>query len=143
MDEVIECRQYAGSLPWDLWDDVKPLIDEAAQYARLEFTSDDVYSAVVEGKQQLWVVAVNNEIKFVWVTEIKQQSFRRICLVFAAAGTMKYGLDFWPYMSTWMKGNDIDEAEVYCRPSMSRLLKRHGLKARYEVLCINPAGDII
>jgi hypothetical protein len=142
MDETIECKQYTCDLPLSVWNEAEPLIVDAAQYARFEFTSDGVFRDIAEGKQQLWTVIVNGAIKFVWVTEIQQQSGRRICLVFAAAGVMKYGLDFWPYMSTWMRGNDIDEAEVYCRPSMSRLLKKHGLKTRYEVLCINPAGEI-
>ena len=140
MDETLEGKQEANGLRGDGGLKAAPLIEEAAEYAHREFTLADVLQNICEGKQQLWVVSEHEEIKFVWVTQIIKQTERTICLVFAAAGEMKYGWDFWPWMSQWMIGNNIDEAEVYCRPSMARLLRSHGLKTMFEVLSIKPEG---
>lgn len=142
MDKVIECKQYTTDLPMEVWREAVPLVANAARYSRWEFLLEDVFEAIMEGRQQLWTVYVNDNLKFIWVTEILQQSGRKICTVFAAAGEMEYGWEFWPWMSNWMRMNEIVEAEVYCRPSMSRLLQRYGLKVRYEILSICPLeGD--
>jgi hypothetical protein len=85
-------------------------------------------------------VREEGDVKFVWITEILQQTGRKVVVVMAASGKMHYGWKFWPWMSEWMLGNGIDEAEVYCRPSMARLLRQHGLKTLYEVLTIKPMG---
>ena len=140
MDETIICKQYVGEIPSVIWDEIRPFIQEAAQYAEWEFTVASTKEAIRKGLQQVWTVRSNGDIKFVWVTEIVEQAERKAVIVFAAAGIQKYGWEFWNYMSTWMKGNGIEEAEVFCRPSMARLLRRKGLKTRYEVLTIKPFG---
>jgi len=142
MDEAITCKQYTGEISDDLWEKIEPLIADAAEYSRGEFTPATTRLQLFQQLQQLWVVTRNEEIAFVWVTEIRQQTARRIVVVYAAAGKMTYGWEFWPHMSQWMRGNNIQEAEVYCRPAMARLLRRRGLKTRYEVLTIDPDGGI-
>lgn len=141
MDEVIDCWQHTKNLHPDTWNEAAPLIEEAAKYAHWEFTTQSVLESVLRGDQQLWTVYAGKELKFVWVTEIVQQADRRAVIVFAAAGEMDYGWKCWPWMSQWMRGNSISEAEVFCRPSMARLLKQRGLKTRYEVLTIEPVGE--
>jgi len=142
MDKTIECKQYAEEISDELWRECEPLIANAARYANWEFTTDSVRERLASGEQQLWVVSCNGDIKFVWVTEICVQVNRKLVIVYSAAGEMEYGWKFWEYMSHWMLGNGIDEAEVYCRPSMARLLRRRGLKTRYEVLTIKPFGGM-
>ena len=142
MDKVVEditCKQYTSDITEEIWKEVLPFVEDAAQYSHWEFKARNVLQGLIEGLVQLWTVRDHGELKFVWVTEIQTQvSSKRVVLVTAAAGESKYGWKFWPWMSQWMIGNGIEEAEVYCRPSMARLLRRKGLKTRYEVLTIPP-----
>ena len=140
MDEVITCKQLVGDISDELWEEIRPFIQEAADYAEWEFTPASTREHIRTEMQQVWLVRSNGELKFVWVTEIVMQAARKAVIVFAAAGESRYGWDFWNYMSNWMEGNEIQEAEVYCRPAMARLLKKKGLKTRYEVLTIKPFG---
>jgi|SRR5687768_4176488 len=140
MDEVITCKQLVGDIPQKLWDEIRPFIQNAADYAEWEFTPQSTRECISQGSQQVWLVRSNEDLKFVWVTEIVEQAKRKAVIVFAAAGESRYGWEFWNYMSAWMEGNKIEEAEVYCRPSMARLLRKRGLKTRYEVLTIKPYG---
>lgn len=140
MDKTLNCAQYTGVIPDDLWDSIEPFIEDAARYSHGEFSAESIRERIRKGEQQVWVVSSLGTIVFSWVTEIRTQNDRRIVIVYSASGQMKYGWEFWPYMSQWMKGNQIVEAEVYCRPSMGRLLRRRGLKTRYEVLTILPDG---
>lgn len=138
MDEVIDCKQYTTDVTPELWKELEPLVTDAARYAHWEFMAEDVLEALKDGRQQIWVVRADGKVKFTWVTEILQQSGRRVVVVFAAAGESAYGWQFWPWMSQWMIGNNITEAEVFCRPSMARLLRRFGLETRFEVMRIEP-----
>lgn len=140
MDEIITCTQFVGDIPDDAWEEIRPFIQDAAEYAEWEFTSDSTREHIRTGMQQVWLVRSNGVLKFVWVTEIVTQAKRKAVVVFAAAGESSYGWYFWNYMSNWMEGNEIQEAEVFCRPSMARLLRKRGLKTRYEVLTIKPFG---
>jgi|SRR5687768_5904848 len=140
MDETVTCTQYTQNISLKIWAEILPLVADAAQYAHNEFSPMDVWKAIRRGDQQAWVVRKGHLTKFVWVTEILQQTNRKVVVVMAAAGEMEYGWEFWPWMSQWMIGNGIDEAEVCCRPSMARLLRKRGLKTLYEVLTIKPVG---
>ena len=140
MDEIITCKQLVGNIPDAIWEEIKPFILNAAEYAEWEFTPESTREWIRKEMQQVWIVRANGQVKFVWVTEIVVQAYRKAVIVFAAAGESRYGWDFWNYMSNWMEGNDILEAEVYCRPSMARLLRKKGLRTRYEVLTIKPFG---
>lgn len=140
MDKTISCEQFAGRIPDRLWEKCEPLVEDAAKFACYAYTPQTVREAITRGDQQLWCVFRGTELKFIWVTEIMQEASRKMVVVYAAAGEMQYGWEFWPYMSRWMEGNKISEAEVYCRPSMARLLRRKGLKTRFEVLTIPPFG---
>lgn len=138
MEQIISCDYYSTDISPEVWQEIRPFIEQAARYAHWEFTPEDTLEALADDSQQAWVVRADGDLKFVWITEVLQQSGRKIVIVLAAAGEMKYGWVQWPWMSQWMIGNDITEAEVFCRPSVARLLKRYGLKPKYEVLSIEP-----
>ena len=138
MDETVTCKYYSKDFPVELWEEVRPYIASAAEYAQYEFLPEDILEGLHSGSYHIWLVYKDKELKFVWTTEVLQQSARKVVVVLSAGGQIDYGWHFWPWMSQWMIGNKIDEAEVYCRPSMSRLLQKFGLKVRYEVLTIKP-----
>lgn len=142
MAQAIDCKQYSGTIPPEVWAEVRPFVAEAAAYAHWEFLPEDVLESLWKNEQQVWVVRKEGKIVFVWATEILQQSGRKIVIVTSASGEMEHGWSFWPWMSQWMIGNEITEAEVYCRPSMARLLRSYGLKTKYEVLSITPMETV-
>ena len=139
MAEHLDCFFYNAKVPMETWQYAYPFIKEAAAFSDGEYTANDILSFVEKGQQELWVVKKEEQVVWTWVTEVQNRNGRQIVQVVSAGGSdLEAGWYFWPLMSSWMKGLGIEKAEVWCRPSMARLLKKRGLKTKFEVLDIMP-----
>lgn len=139
MEQALRCLYFDGKLSMEAYAQSYQFLKASTEYSDGELSPEQLLDLVQKGGAQLWMVQKGDEAIWVWITEIQERNGRKIAQVVAAGGhDLEAGWYFWPLMSKWMKGLDIQKAEVWCRPSMARLLKKRGLRTKYEVLDIEP-----
>jgi hypothetical protein len=139
-EDKLNCTFHNDKVPMETWRQVFPFIREAAEFSNDGFSPIETLSFIETGRQELWVIWRRDTVVWTWITEIIETNHRKVCQVVAAGGTdHEAGWYFWPLMSHWLKGMNIKTAEVWCRPSVARLLKKKApFRTKYEVLTIEP-----
>ena len=139
MEQEVRCLYFDGKLSMDAYAQAYQFLKSAAKHSEDGITPELLLELVQKGNAQLWMVQKEDEAVWVWVTEVQERNGRKIAQVVAAGGhDLEAGWFFWPLMSKWMRSLEIEKAEVWCRPSMARLLKKRGLRTKFEVLDIMP-----
>lgn len=126
--------QIVGEDTEYFFDQAAPLIAKALKYADGELTVWDVKKLVQEGLMQLWIGYDGDEAETVMVTEISLFPAKKVVRVVALAGRIAPYLHVWELVKEWAVMNGAVEIEAWCRPAMTRLLRRYGFTKRYEVV---------
>lgn len=98
-----------------------------------EWTTDQVYESIKDGKSQVWGMAVNGEIQGIWITRI-EEGRDRYGLVWIAAGKgLEKGLFlFLAATEEWFRDQGCKYVKVYGRKGWAKVLPGYEVKA-YEL----------
>lgn len=116
------------------FDQAAPLLQKALKYADGELTVWDIKRLIGKGLMQLWLGVQQGEVETVMVTEIADYPAKRIVRVVALAGRISPYLHVFEMIKEWAVVNGAVELEAWCRPAMSRLLRRYGFSKRHEIV---------
>lgn len=127
---------YTGEGILQVWREIKPFVERAAEWGRGEYEADDVLVMTYEERMQVWVMREGVEIILVCVTQVLQYPRRKICNIYALAG--KRMAEMWKLFSSynraWMVANDIDEIQATCRPEIAYMIQPLGFEPLVQVL---------
>lgn len=114
-----------GILSTDLdsiWETVKPFIEQALEESPNDYTSQDIYEAVLLRDMQLWVWKENEKIIAALVTELRDFPRKKICTLVLGAGA---GLDIWKdddAIFRWAKERGCHSVEIFGRRGWGKAL---------------------
>jgi len=86
LDTVVDISGIAKDNIPIVWEDVAPLVEEGLEYSEGGFGVDDIYSLLLQGKQQLWLATEGREVRGCAVTELVNYPQRMACLIVLVAG---------------------------------------------------------
>src|SRR5687768_4982817 len=95
-----------------VWDDVRPLIEEASFASRDKWFAEDAYERLRKAKAQLWVVWQDGAIIAVAITELIPHERRQVCKVVTCAGwNIRKWLKHLAEVESWAKTQGCDHME--------------------------------
>ena len=127
---------HTGESVLSLWPEVSSLLQKAAVWGHGEYQVEDVLAKLLVGQMQLWVFSENGKIQLVGVTEIITRPRKKACNIYALAGynMSGYWKQFASSLFTWMKENQIQDLETYCRDEVMEKLLPFGFQKKTNVL---------
>jgi hypothetical protein len=104
-------------------------IEAALEYSGGTHIYEDIVTAVVEGKMQLWPAK-----KSCWVTEITVYPRKKVLHVFLAGGDLTEILDMHESVVQWAKNQGCEGMTLAGRKGWVRALKDNGWKPQQLIL---------
>lgn len=126
--------QVVGEDVRDFFPQVLPFLERALRHANGELTLSDVLELAEKGIMQLWICYAGDKVETVMTTEISDFPSRRVVRVVTLAGRIAPYLHIWKLLQEWALMHGAEEIEAWCRPAMTRLLRRYGFAKRYEIV---------
>ena len=130
-------KQVVGGEVDDVFEQAVPLLRKALKHANGELTEYHIYRFVQAGLMQLWVGYERGEVAAVMVTEIADYPLKRVVRVLALAGKTAPFEDTFERIKLWAAENGAVELEAYCRPAVTRLIRRWGFFKLRDQVCLD------
>ncbi len=134
--ETRTLTMYSGENVASIWQEVVPFVRKAAYWGRGEYLAEDVMVLAALGKMQIWVFRDNDMPVLVCVTEILTYPRRKICNIYALAGSrMSEMWGFFSHMGrAWLVQNGVEEVQTTCRAEVAEKIKPFGFEPLVQVL---------
>lgn len=135
----VKALQYSGPEILPDWNLYKALVEEGLSHSLGEATSEDLLKAIAAGRSQLFAVIDLSGAKAVMITSLLQHPQYKTVFIETLAGknAIQYCSLFWNSFTTWARENNAVAIEGACRPSVTRLLRRLGLRKVYDVVRVS------
>ena len=136
MGTSIIALQYVGPGVAEIWPRVEPLIEAGLMAGLGERTVDDIRQAIIEEKSQLFVWRDDRQVHAVLVTAIVQYpQYRSVFVeVMAGRGMLQFMKEYWQPFCLWAEANGAKVLEGATQPTVTRLLKRVGMRKVYDTV---------
>ncbi len=126
--------QYVGVEVEEVVASIAPLLKKALKHAKGEIDLWSVLEHIKNEHMQLWIGRVDGEVQIVVVTEIQQYPLKRVVRLVAVAGKVQPFMEMWERIQGWAVMNGAVEIEVWCRPAVTRLLRRLNFKKVHDIV---------
>lgn len=121
-----------------IWDEVKPLLEKAIEYADGKYSADDIYQQLLEKTMQLWVVYNDKGLVCCVITQIYfYPQAKRLGILFLSSLNLKDVMPFWDVLAEFARSKGCDGVEIYGRPGWEKALQNIGFRKIHTVLRAN------
>jgi hypothetical protein len=119
-----------------VWDEVKPLLLRALQYADSKYNDEDIFIALKNGEMQLWLVFDDkgDMCAFCITRIICYPREKRAAILFTSGHNVMEWVHFNEVIGAWATSNGCSTLEVYGRPGWEKLLAPYGYEKIHTVL---------
>ena len=121
-----------------IWHVVAPMILRAIVEEQRIYDLQSVYDGLKARNMQLWIFAVEGEIKACMVTEIREHPKAKIVHILVLGGdsvlAWKEARENWEEFELWALSSGCTFIEALTRPGVSKLTKEVGLLKKGEFL---------
>ena len=119
----------------DIWLDVYPFIDKAADYSDGKYSTGDVLYLLKKGDMQLWVAYNDQTICSACVTQVYDYpKARRLFVQFCGGFDIESWLFHLKTLMQWGHDNNCKHVEIAGRKGWVKKLKRFGFKEIHNVV---------
>lgn len=119
------------------WSKAEPHLERVVkEAARGEFTTEDIYWLITEGRMQLMLVIEGEEVILAMAFEFIFYPKKTACNIVALGGSRLRECEkqFFVAFKAWCKNCGITVIEASCSSAMSALLRRFDFQKTYEVV---------
>jgi hypothetical protein len=117
------------------WEELEPFVLDALHYAKGELSVEDVKKFLLQGYFAAFALAKEGRIQLVMITELcNWPQYSSVRVLAMAGNNFDAAKQFLSAFEAWVLSKGAVEIEAWCRPEMSRLLRRLGFLKAYEIV---------
>ena len=118
-----------------VWEQIEPFIEKSVEASQGTITTRMIYDMLCEGSAVAIGTADGTEIKLVTVLRRIEYANYSAARIIAMAGTgLREAHRFIEAVEAWAISLDCVELEGWCRPAVTKLLRRLGWKPKFTIV---------
>lgn len=118
-----------------VWQEVKPLILAALDYADNKDTIGSIYESILRRDRQLWLVSLRGGIVGAVVTEVSvYPNDKRLTILYLAGKEFGRWVHLWREMKAWAESEGCNSVEIFGREGWEKVLRPLNFKKIHTVL---------